>query len=450
VLVAAVALAVSGCGWLTRADLRDDGTPSTGGVSAIATSFDGSRTVLVTGERLTAEDTNDHPDLYVVTTPDPTVELASGELPADTNPEDATIARGGDVIAFVSPAQLTSDDTDNRRDVYWLNPDDHAVVRVSVDDGTLLDDITGFDSPRFVADGNGLAFFGDDTANDRHLFVRDLQDETTREISIEAGWTVVQVDAEAQRLVELDADQTIRVVNTETDENLGPDCTGTTPVLGGGPTLVAIFDGGTGCPTGAARYDTETKVFTPFTIAADAQFFDLDESEGILLWRPNDGNQHFFTTSFVTGRTQLVSDTGGVSAAVPALRASLSGDGSAVAMTMGSPPAAGTAGPLGAYLHTSMPPIASNLAPATIARGGTATVTLDVDDTFQGALFPSFGPGIDVSVQSFELFEMYRAHVTLQVTVHAGAPVGARSLLLAEAHPVGPTFGGCVNCLTIT
>jgi hypothetical protein len=40
--------------------------------------------------------------------------------------------------------------------------------------------------------------------------------------------------------------------------------------------------------------------------------------------------------------------------------------------------------------------------------------------------------------------------VTLQVTVHANAAVGPRNLILGETHPVGPTFGGCIGCLTVT
>jgi hypothetical protein len=450
-LVAVVALVGSGCGWITRVDVRDDGkSPTQGAVQSVATNFDGTRTAMITSSQLVADDTDQTDDIYLVTNPGSNVELESGDLPADAAPDQIAITSGGDALAFVSPAKLTADDTDNRRDVYWLDPDNGTIVRASVDDGALFDDITSFDAPKFVSDGDELAFFGDDTANHRHLFVRDLQAETTREIPIAAGEDVVQIDSSAQRLVELDADQTISVFNVVTDQDLGPDCVGSSPTLGAGSTLVAVFAGGTGCPTGAARYDTVTKTFTPFSVPADAQFVGLDDSEGVLLWRLNDGSQHWFTTSFVTGRTQLVSDAGGTSSAVPALDVALSGDGSAVVEVMPPFPAdVGNTRPR-AYLHTTMPPIASNVTPSSVARGQTTMVTIDVADTFQGTFFPSFGPGIDVSVQSVEVTETYKAHVTLQVTVHADAATGARSLLLGETHPVGPTFGGCISCLTVT
>ena len=76
-----------------------------------------------------------------------------------------------------------------------------------------------------------------------------------------------------------------------------------------------------------------------------------------------------------------------------------------------------------------MPPIASNVSPGSIARGQTAPVTLDVADTFQGTFLPSFGPGIDVSVQSVAVTETYKAHVTPHEAVIAEARAVQRKQL---------------------
>jgi len=447
-VVAVVVMLTSGCGWITRADVRDDGKPAAGGVTALATSADGSRTILLTGARLTAQDTNDDPDIYLKTDPGSTIELQSGRFSHGANIQEATIGRNGDAIAFTTAKRLTTEDLNNAFDVYEIDPNSGALVRVSVATNGELPIVSVF-GPRFVSDDAAISFYGDDASNHAHLYVRDLQDESTREIPIPAGQDPVQLDGEAERLVVFDAASTISVVRTDTGQDLGPDCTGTTPVLSNN-TLVAMFDGGTGCPTGAARYDMTTKAFTPFSMPADADFWGLDDSEGILLWRRNDGSQHFFTRSFVTGRDQLVSDAGGISAAVPAISASLSGDGSTVAEVMPPFPAdVGNTQPR-AYLHTSMVPIASNVMPSSAARGETVTVQMDVADSFQGDLGASFGPGVDVTVLGVAPVATYRERVTLRVSVHADASTGLRSLLLAEVHPIGPAFGGCLVCFRVT
>ena len=124
-LIAALPLLLGASAFVTRADVRTDGTTDTAastGVNEFALSEDGSVVYFVTEARLVAADTDDVPDLYRRDVRSGRTALVRAPMPPDgTNfgLYDPDTDRAGSLVAFTTVMPIGPDDThDLAPDVY--------------------------------------------------------------------------------------------------------------------------------------------------------------------------------------------------------------------------------------------------------------------------------------------------------------------------------------------
>ena len=164
-------------------------------------------------------------------------------------------------------------------------------------------------------------------------------------------------------------------------------------------------------------------------------------------------SKQYFVTSAATGRTQRVSEGGFPPQPVPVDEATLSDDGSSVALLAATPfPGAGPDnGANGVFEHSTITPVVDAPNPPSLARGADQFgVQVRLHDSFDDRRYlVSFGDGVQVGSFSSGHLDG-TTFLNLHVTVDAGATRGPRNVVVIEIHRWGYTVGTCIACFKVT
>jgi len=463
-LVFALVLATSGCTWAQRVDVDRDGTtPATAADHArdVAVDFQGDHYTFITPVGLVPEDTNGTDDVYQAT-----ADTSSGggaqlvPTAADIGSYSFKGTLYGTEVFFTSGLALTPDDTNTHPDVYVRDVGTESLERVSVATageisgslGAVLDDVS--------RDGH-FAVFTVTKTNGPHLYYRNRTTGTTTEVTLATGQHFAGISASGAVLLLLTdgaGAKTITIKTTFTTSVDTPKCKVTDAVLSPGAYWVlGAFVGGTGCPTGLARYEwgSAPPVYESIPVPSGATPVPvgLDDDSNFALWRADDGSKQYFVTSIATGRTQRVSEGGFPPQPVPVDAAALSDDGSSVALLAATPfPGAGPDnGANGVFEHSTMEPVVDVPRPTSLARGSdTFGVRVFLHDSFEMQRYlVSFGEGVHVQLTSAGHFDG-TTDLLVHVTVDADAKRGVRNVTVIEIHRWGYTVGTCIACFTVT
>jgi hypothetical protein len=199
-LILAAVLVIGGCTWAQRVDVDGNHTtPATATDHArdVAVDFQGDWYMFITPVGLVPEDTNGTDDVYRAP--------ADGGIGAQLVPTAADIAsysfKGtlyANEVLFTSGLALTADDTNTHPDVYVRSVGDDSLQRVSVATageisgslGAVLDDVS--------RDGHFVVFTVT-TASGAHLYYRNRSTGTTTEVTLAAGQHFAGISASAAR-----------------------------------------------------------------------------------------------------------------------------------------------------------------------------------------------------------------------------------------------------------
>ena len=459
--VGAVALfGLSGCAWVQRADVRDDGmSPATALQRArdLSVSDDGESVSFITPAALVPADTNGTDDLYRRDFQGSGAGIRLIPTAADI---DQWIAKPrGDAVEyfFTSRLQLTADDTNDHPDVYVRNVDDSSLRRISV--GTT-GEIAGSLSASLNAvtsDGSHVLLLVQQADGD-HTYLRDRDAGTTTEIPLGDTESAVDLSSSGALVMILTnnnglATVTLKATFAPDTETLACQVTNAR-FAANGAYVLGNFVGGPNCPTGLARYQSGGGYEpAPVPAGTEAVVQGVDKDGRYVLWSPNDASGQMFVTSFLTNRTQRVSEGGFPPVAGPVEAASLSLDGSTVALLADTPfPGAGPDnGANGVVVRTTFGPIVDVPNPAAVVRGAPpVSVQLVVHDSWEGGFFPiDFGPGTLVTVASSNSDGAGTTHLQLSVSAGANTPSGPRNVTVFERHRFGYSSGVCLNCINL-
>jgi hypothetical protein len=460
-LFLAVVLAASGCTWAQRVDVEQDRTtPATAAdhARAVAVDFEGDSYMFITPVGLAPDDADGTDDVYW----SPADGVVGAQL-VPTAPDIASYSfKGteyGNEVLFTTGVALNAGDTNTHPDVYAKGVFGGAPERISVGTsgeipgslGAVLDDVS--------RDGHFVVFTVT-KADGPHLYYRNRTTGTTTEIPLAIGQHFAGISSSGAvvlSLIDGSGGKTIKVTTTFTTSVDTPRCKVTDAVLApGGGWVFGAFVGGTGCPTGFARYQWGSSPANyesiPVPAGAAPVPVGADDAGNFVLWRDGASKQ-YFVTSIRTGRTQRVSEGGFPPQPVAVDEAAMSDDGSSVALIAATPfPGAGPAnGANGVFEHSTMEPVVDPPSPTSLARGSdTFGVRLHLHDSFEMQRYAvSFGEGVHVQLTSAGNLDGI-TDLLLHVTVDADAPRGLRNVTVIELHRWGYTVGTCIGCFGVT
>jgi Tol biopolymer transport system component len=358
-------------------------------------------------------------------------------------------------VAFASGASnFVAGDANGTTDVYRKDRQTGAVTRVSVDSGG--GDSNGLSThPAISDDGRYVAFssaasdlVAGDTNGIDDIFVRDLQAGTTVRVSVGNDVTFGPPDANSAPSI---SDDGTHVAFTST----WAASTGEIVF-----TNVFVRDVVNGTTIAVTSSSNEADSSDQASISGDARFLAFQSGASNLVPRDTNGVTDVFVRDLVTGTTTRASvdylggqaDTG--ASTVP----SMSHDGRYVAFTSTAADLVdddGTTGANGAdiFIRAVSTPTVSSVAPSSLARGATATLTLTGTGFFPGSavsLTALGGPGVTVNSVTVV------SETTIQVSATAApdAPTGARTVAVFKPGtgpgPLAAGYGLCINCLTVT
>jgi hypothetical protein len=143
-------------------------------------------------------DTNATSDIFVrdlQTNTTQRISVDANGTQADNYSNNPSISANGRFVAFYSEASnLVPDDTNDRPDIFVRDLQANTTQRVSVDSNGIQGNDGSFQQPEISADGRYVTFESDatnlvpnDTNDARDIFVRDLQTNTTRRVSVDSN-----------------------------------------------------------------------------------------------------------------------------------------------------------------------------------------------------------------------------------------------------------------------
>lgn len=443
----------------------DPDAPS-GGASISA---DGRYVAFASLATLVTIDTNFTLSIYVRDRQTGTTELVSVRLDgqAATDNSSPAISANGRYVAFSgeSDGLVPNDHTGNpfTPDVFVRDLQNDTTVRASVDTaGGDPDYPAGFDGSSNAAistTGRYVTFTSaatDLVAGDGNgkidVFVRDLQLAKTTRVSVDtaggdasadsltvggisADGRYVTFESEANDLVAGDAngknDVFVRDLQTATTKRVSADRTG-------------------------GDADNLSSLSSRWSISGDGRFITFYSAASDLV--SGDGGQHWdvFVRDMVAGKTTRVSETANhADAQGTSDEAAISGDGRYVAFASDANnlvPNDGTDASVNdLFIRDVRVPALTAIAPATVARGSTATLTLTGTGFIVGAGAPRvaiLGGGVTVSSAT----AVSETKVEVTISVATDAPLGGRAVIVANRGtgpgPGAASYGACA-CLTV-
>jgi Tol biopolymer transport system component len=270
---------------------------------------------LVTG------DTNATSDIFVrdlQTNSISRVNLSSSGIQANNYSNNPSISADGRFVAFYSEASnLVSNDTNGEPDIFVRDLQNNTTQRVSIDSNGIQGNSGSFQQPEISADGRYVIFESDatnlvpnDTNNARDIFVRDLQNNTTRCVSVNSNGVLGNgssffpaVSADGRYAVfESDADN---LVPNDTNNGIGGDINDIFihDLQTGATRLVSLSSDGT---------QGNSNSFSA-SISSDGRYVAFTSTASNLV--PNDNNRagDVFLRDLQTNITSLISvDSNGV------------------------------------------------------------------------------------------------------------------------------------------
>jgi Tol biopolymer transport system component len=457
--VAALVLALGACSWIGRADVDSNEVAhqNTGADGTVAISSDGRYVSFVTNGPLDPADDDNAPSLYrrdiasgttkLLTTTDP--EVGQGLL------ENVSMSNDGGRVAFSTLDGMTADDTNDNYDVYVVDATTKALTRVSVDSqGDDLADVS--DIPQFLlsGDGNVVVMRVVDGNGDSHVYVHDLGAGTTTELGEAAGRELTDLSDDGSTLVSADGGL-LTFFDTVNDSSDFLECSSDgAAITGDGRIVVADFFGEEGCPDGVNRYDRGTGTFfdsgvghatvSAGGVSADGEYFvyvptDPFPPHGL---KPGQAYVHGFTFAI----DQLLSgDAAGQSVSGSGDRPVLSDDASTTAFAVSASfPDLTPPGPA-VMVRPGLRPLAWATSPGSVARGA-QHVTTTVIGVGMVAATIDLGPGITVHSATPTL----NGYVQVDLSVAADAAPGPRDVRVTNHSPGGEAVETCSGCLTVT
>lgn len=404
---------------------------------------------------LVPNDTNDAFDIFVRAVDGTTTrrlsQSAAGVGGNDNSSGAPSLSRDGNLVAFDSFASnLVPGDTNGTGDVFVANVSTNTLARIT--------GARGGESPAISADGRFVAYVSQTATTANEIFVHELATGTVTPVSVDPAG----VERGLASFPSISADGRFVTFNS-VDSRLGGVGTGTLPqiyrrdVQTGTTTWVSVArDGGPprlpdGSVTGAVASQISGTGRVVLFSSMATNMSDVSS--------PGQGRQQVYVRDVASARTTFASAD---SAGIPAdgfgafeFPTGLSGDGRYVGFISGSNLVTGE--PVDditdVYVRYSIRADVRTVAPSTVARGTSTTVTLN-GAGFLGqatvAVSASSGGGnaqvsnVTVTANS----------VTFTLTVPANANTGKRDVVVTNIG-TGPgetanSVSTCTGCLTIT
>jgi Tol biopolymer transport system component len=474
VFVVALAFVSSGCAWMIRASVTGSGAQANGWSGGPALSDDG-RFVAFPSDatNLVPGDTNNETDIFVrdnLTQAVERVSISTTGVQANADSLYPSISDDGRIVSFASSASnLAPGDTNPGPDFFVHDRVTGATELVStVLPGSLSNSVLSADG-RYVGYTSGQA--GQIVVVDRQGTSRVLQcpgaigsmSDDGRYISfrgpcgIDYERVVYDLQTSTPRILTSVCD-TVPIVS---GNGRWAACgrtrpyfpTPPPPVLPAPPlsyyevAMVIDLDG----TSPGTVIDTYTVSSNVEAISDDGRYLNFSTQ---FAWAPDDtdGRSDVYVRDRVTGATTLV--TRGLANQVPAdeYTSVLSGDGRYAAFSSFARDfvANDTNGTADVFVRAIPTPAISSAAPASVARGATAVVTLHGDALLPSSVVGVYGAGVTVNSTTWISDQELR----VSITVAPDAATGARSyaVRLPGTGP-GPDSGAsalCFNCLTVS
>lgn len=389
----------------------------------------------------------------------------------------AAISDDAHSVAFITDAALTSNDLNQRSDLYVRDITAGTTVLISImPDGSQIPGGTGAGvfTAKFDALGRVLFEVGAGTLPPRNrLELRDLAAGTTTEVLGNSQVTDIFFSYNGEHVVYNTG--CFQVGGCSPSPGLIdllhpypfslPACSGSTVAgLSDDGRYVAYrrSSNGVGCSSAVGRFDRQTGTWMDFGlpfatstvtgISGDGRFVAL-VADDTLLPGGTFGFRGFFGRDLVTGWTGRLT-AGAFDGAANATEAAtdtsaLSRDGRTLVFTSAaSNLVVGDGNGLRDVFGRALPrPSITGITPTAVARGATATITVTGDEFVAGVTAVFAGAGVTVNT----LTRSASGHtLTLSVSVAPGAAIGARDLTVTNVGGFGEVQALCPHCLTVT
>lgn len=458
-LLLALVLATSGCAFVERADVGDDGASPAGPTdraSGLSISADGQYFLFATPAALDPADTNGRDDVYRRDLSNHVTRLVP--LTDDVPGRGFTMpANAPDLVVFASTQAYTSDDTNDTQDVYVHDIAQNSFERVSIATTGELPEVLSTDLGGASADGNVVLLGLDRSDGSRSYAVRDRVARTTTDFAIDPDQTPVDLTDDGSHLLLLGNNGIpTAVLDLATMTETGPDCVMRTAAISGDGRYVVgmVEDQGT-CPEGLARYDLQAQQYAALDVplpAAQTDVAGVDDVGNVVLLHLNNGEGRYFAASFLTAATGEVTVGGVPSRQGHADAAVLSADSSIVGLVAptGFPGVEPDQGASGVYAHNVLPVTVGTPDITSAPAGEDVHLVVRIRDSVPGIDSVDLGPGVTAQVDQLLDAGPGAQDIGIQVHVDADAPPGPRTLRLLEGRTVGFAVGACVDCFTVT
>lgn len=514
--VCVIGMFATGCAAITRSSDTSDNTNANDHSSQPSLSGDAHFIAYTsTASNLVGGDVNATGDVFIRDQQTKAVTLVSASLngrPAGAPSDHPSASADGRYVAFRSwAANLVTGDSNQAPDIFVRDTQTATTIRASVaNDGSQANNTS--DTPSISTNGRYVAFASiasnlaaGDSNGDWDVFVRDLQANTTRLVSVarasgvtgngQSAWPAISADGRyvafrstASNLVTGDtntkADIFVRDMTTNTTTrvsvtNTGAESNGTsnTPAINGDGRYVAFDSTASNLVTGDTNgkgdvfvrdrtANTTTRVSIAGTatqadgrsdspaLSADGRFVAFESRATNLVAGDSNAAADVFVRDRTTNATRRVSTTAlqdqanGPSGGVP----SVSGDGRYVAFQSGATNLSGGDSNARDDVYTryvTVPKIAT-VSPSGAARGATVTITITGKGFLAGANVLVTGNGLTAGPIS----PQGETKLTFTLTVAANAPTGSRDVWVylpgGGLGPAGGSADRCSGCLTIS
>ncbi len=403
---------------------------------------------------LVPADDNNAPDVFLRdrnTGTTTRVSVGPAGVEADDASDTPAISPDGGTVAFASAAtNLVSGDTNGSWDVFVTTPAGGAPTLVSrASGGTIGNGDSGF--PALSSAGGAVAFrssatnlVSGDTNSVADIFVRDRTAGTTARVSVATSGTQTggasghpSISADA-RYVAFDAVATNLVsgdTNGVSDVFVRDRTAATTTAV----SLTASGSTGNGASQGSA-------------ISDDGRFVAFSSRASNLIAGDTNGTLDAFVRDRISAATSRVSVTtiGGEGQGPSGGAPSVSHDGRYVAFQSGAPNLVDrdTNGQDDVFTRFILAPRIDSVSPASIARGGSATLVVTGSGFLPGASIFGLGDGVTVGATT----RVSDTRLQATVTVASAAPIGSRAvwvLVSGSGGSSGQVGLGICGCFSI-
>jgi Tol biopolymer transport system component len=379
-------------------------------------------------------------------------------LSIDENGNDAdgasrfpSISADGRYVAFESDASdlVRGDGIPLISDVFVRDVQAGTTVRASVDTGGG-DPNDGSFAPSLSADGSRVAFFSrasDLVTGDQNglpdVYVRDLLHNATTRVSVDSASG--EPDAQSRDPAISANGRYVAFTSDASDLVTGSHGTLYVRDLQTASTSAVDLDGNGGTPDGGG---------SDASISADGRYIAFDSDSTDLVPNDTNGTQDVFVRDTVLGTsTRLSVGTFGTQAAGTSDTPSISTDGRYVAFESAADLLSGDDANdvTDVYVRAVRTPRVADVAPDTVARGTTITLTVTGNGFFPGARAHIAGAAKGATTTSTTVLS--ETELAVSITVDAGAATGKRTLVVWNPG-TGPGvlatgFGFCFGCLTV-